>query len=179
MITRKSTKEIIAESFIELSAIKNVNKITINDIVKNCELTKTTFYNHFQDKYDLFVWIYAEPIKNIVAQIDNENYKLRNAIFDVISHFADNRKFIINAIMYTAGHNSFLNHVSKIHFSVLQDFIKSKHKLNELPLKIEVLLKLWAFGTAQVVCEWLINKMSIPIEKLTTYLELGLPEGLR
>ncbi|MBQ7704706.1 MAG: TetR family transcriptional regulator [Selenomonadaceae bacterium] len=53
MITRMTTKEVIAESLKELSASKPIGKITIKDIVQNCGLTSKTFYNHFQDKYNL------------------------------------------------------------------------------------------------------------------------------
>ena len=41
---RKTTKEILAESFMELTATKPVSKITIVDIVENCTMTKPTFY---------------------------------------------------------------------------------------------------------------------------------------
>lgn len=70
MIKNKSTKILLAESLKELAKIKSVEKITVKEIIKNCRLTKTTFYNHFRDKYDLIVWIYSEPIKNIVNKIN-------------------------------------------------------------------------------------------------------------
>ena len=50
---RKTTKEILAESFMELMTTKPVSKITIIDIVENCGMTKPTFYRYFKDKYDL------------------------------------------------------------------------------------------------------------------------------
>ena len=123
MADRASTKKLIEQSFIELSNMKNVDKITIRDIVEHCGLTKTTFYNHFQDKYDLIVQIYAEPVKNIVNRFD-ANYGLREAIADVLNYSADNRRFIINVLKNTSGQNSFLYHVSKIHFTLLCDFVR-------------------------------------------------------
>ena len=157
MADRASTKKLIEQSFIELSNMKNVDKITIRDIVEHCGLTKTTFYNHFQDKYDLIVQIYAEPVKNIVNRFD-ANYGLREAIADVLNYSADNRRFIINALKNTSGQNSFLYHVSKIHFTLLRDFVRSKIGAARLPLRTEILLKLYAFGTVQLICEWLIKK---------------------
>ena len=50
---RKTTKEIIADAFVELAASKAINKISIMDIVENCSVTKPTFYRYFKDKYDL------------------------------------------------------------------------------------------------------------------------------
>lgn len=52
---RKTTKELLAESFMELSATKPVSKITIAEITRNCSLSSPTFYRHFKDKYDLMI----------------------------------------------------------------------------------------------------------------------------
>lgn len=60
-----STKKLIANSFLELSKLKSLDKITVKDIAANCGITKTTFYNHFCDKYDLMMWIYMEPPSKI------------------------------------------------------------------------------------------------------------------
>lgn len=173
-----TTKERIAEAFLSLSNVKRVDKITVRDIVEACGLTKTTFYNHFQDKYDLIVWIYAEPVKKIVARLGAE-YNFREAVVDFLSYSSDNRRFIINAIKNTSGQNFFLNHVSRIHFSALRDFVRSKSGSNKISLRTETLLKLYAFGSVQLVCEWLINKMPIPIEEFAAILEAGLPEELK
>ncbi len=100
-----TTKELLAKSFVELSNVKSVDKITIRSIVDNCGLTKTTFYNHFQDKYDLIVQIYAAPVKNIINRLGSD-YELREAIVDFLKYFAANRRFIINAIKNTSGQNS-------------------------------------------------------------------------
>ena len=79
MIRRQTTKELIAESLKELFTQKTADKITVKEIARNCGITPATFYNHFRDKYDLIVWIYAEPVKNIVCQMGKKN--LRNLTF--------------------------------------------------------------------------------------------------
>ena len=47
---RKTTKEILAESFLELAENKRIDKIRVSDITSNCGMTAPTFYNHFKDK---------------------------------------------------------------------------------------------------------------------------------
>ena len=173
-----TTKELLAKSFVELSNVKSVDKITIRNIVDNCGLTKTTFYNHFQDKYDLIVQIYAAPVRNIVKRIGN-NYSFCEAIVDFLNYFADNRRFIINALKNTSGQNSFLCNVSQIHVTALRELICSTLGSKELPLRVETLLKLYVFGTVHLVCEWLIDKMPIPIEEFATVLAAGLPSELK
>ena len=49
---KKTTRELLADSFLELAEKVPINKITIANIVKNCEVTQPTFYRYFKDKYD-------------------------------------------------------------------------------------------------------------------------------
>ena len=52
---------VLAESLIELSAKKPIDKITIKEITDKAGVIRPTFYNHFQDKYELL-----EPIKPLL-----------------------------------------------------------------------------------------------------------------
>ena len=57
MHPKKELKILLAESFKELVLEKLVEKITIKEITDRAGVTRVTFYNHFQDKYELLEWI--------------------------------------------------------------------------------------------------------------------------
>ena len=179
MIKRQTTKELIAASLKDLSKQKSMDKITVKEITQNCGLTHTTFYNHFKDKYDLIVWIYYTSVEKIVNKIGKDGYEWRNAVFDSVKYSVDNRKFLINAIMHTSGQNSFINNISNINIKILSNYIKVNNNLNTLPQDVEVLLKIYVYGTVCMLCEWLITKMPISVEKFVHLLENGLPEPLK
>ena len=52
----------LAESFKELASRHPIEKITIKDITDKAGVIRPTFYNHFQDKYELIEWIVMEQI---------------------------------------------------------------------------------------------------------------------
>ena len=66
---RKTTKELLAESFRELAEQKPINKITIANITDNCGMTQPTFYRYYKDEYDLIAWIYVTDSEKIMGQI--------------------------------------------------------------------------------------------------------------
>lgn len=167
----------IARALVELSATKSIDKITIQEIAEACGLTKTTFYNHFRDKYDLIVWAYAEPVRDIVSRVGVAGYGISDAILDIIRYFDSNRKFILNALKNTSGQNYFLHHVARIHFTVLRDFVAGRS--GDVPPKLEILMKLYAYGTVQMTCEWMLNGTPIPTETFAAFLEAGIPEELK
>lgn len=64
---RRTSKEILAESFRELADTRPIDKITIKDIVDNCGYSPATFYRQFKDKYDLIAWDYAKEVGRIMG----------------------------------------------------------------------------------------------------------------
>ena len=48
---------VLAESLKELAATRPIDKITIKEITDRAGVIRPTFYNHFQDKYELLEWI--------------------------------------------------------------------------------------------------------------------------
>ena len=48
-------KETIAEAAKRLLMEKHVKKLTVKDIVEECQITRQAFYYHFEDIPDLFL----------------------------------------------------------------------------------------------------------------------------
>lgn len=64
---RKTTKEILAESFHELAELKPIDKITIQDIVDNCGYSPATFYRNCNTyrKTKEVIRQYREPLEEL------------------------------------------------------------------------------------------------------------------
>lgn len=54
---KRSVDYLLAESFKELASKHPIEKITIKQITDRAGVIRPTFYNHFQDKYELLEWI--------------------------------------------------------------------------------------------------------------------------
>ena len=49
--------QLLADSLKEIAGSHPVEKITIKEITDKAGVIRPTFYNHFQDKYELLEWI--------------------------------------------------------------------------------------------------------------------------
>ena len=78
---RKTAKEILAESFKELAATRDVEKITIKEITDNCGYSPATFYRQFKDKYDLIAWDYSGQVERNIGKIGSDGYTWKQALF--------------------------------------------------------------------------------------------------
>lgn len=158
---------------------KSVDKITVKEIVKNCGLTPPTFYNHFCDKYDLIAWIYSKPIEEIVNRIDNDSYKLKNSIADIVKYFSANKDFLKNLILNTSGQTSFINYVAQAHIKILSNYIKRTQKVKNLPQDTELFVKLYCYGTVCTLCEFLLKPFPISDDELVKIFVDALPAQLQ
>ena len=59
---KNTTNQILADSIKALVLTKPVEKITIKEITDRAGVIRPTFYNHFQDKYELLEWIISTEI---------------------------------------------------------------------------------------------------------------------
>lgn len=72
-------KENIAEAARRLLMEKNVKKLTVKDIVEECQITRQTFYYHFQDIPELISWVIereGERLQNEVQAQENPEERL-------------------------------------------------------------------------------------------------------
>lgn len=179
MIIRPTTKELLAASLKELSARKPVDKITIREIAQNCGFTSKTFYNHFQDKYDLIAWIYSTFAEKIMSRIGKDGYEWRDSLTDGLKYFLENREFLKNLVLHTGGQDSFINYVAQFNMKILADYIRRSQNLETLPQDLEIYVKVYCYGTVCTFCELLMKPAPIPDEEFVRLIEKALPEPLK
>lgn len=60
-------KSMIANAFVTLSKTKDVDKITVKDLVEACHISRQTFYYHFQDILEVIEWSMQRAFQEILA----------------------------------------------------------------------------------------------------------------
>lgn len=89
------TKKALATSLKKLLVQKPLNKITINDITKDCDINRMTFYYHFRDIYDLVEWTCVEEAAQ--AMEGKKTYDTwQEGFLNVFSAIQENKPLIMN-----------------------------------------------------------------------------------
>ena len=78
---KREVRVLLAESFKELVQEKPVEKITIKEITDRAGVIRVTFYNHFQDKYELLEWICREEIVSPTSILLQNNMRKEAVMF--------------------------------------------------------------------------------------------------
>ena len=58
----------ISDAFLDLTKEKDIDKITVKDIVEKCNITRQTFYYHFQDIMDVIEWSMQQRMEEILSK---------------------------------------------------------------------------------------------------------------
>ncbi|WP_332446258.1 TetR family transcriptional regulator [Sphaerochaeta sp.] len=104
------TKRALADALKTSMQTTAFEKITISDICKRCSMNRKSFYYHFQDKYDLVVWIFESDMGAVLNQAlqGKASYAL---MLQLCTYFAENRTFYLNALEQ-AGPGGFRTYLS-------------------------------------------------------------------
>ena len=168
----------MAESFRELAEIKSIDKITVQEIVDNCDYSTATFYRHFKDKYDLIAWDYARRAEEIMAQLSTDNARWKQTLMDWAAYFQTEKEYLANLFLHTSGHDAFIQYMTEIHYQAFTKHLLVISRQNELDVKTSLLARTYCLGTVYLSCEWIIGKYRVTKDELATIYESALPQAL-
>ena len=94
------TKLQMAEALKRLIKDRPFSKITVQDIVIECNINRNTFYYHFENNYDLLSFTYSLEVKNIVDSFQKANASLPQAMDFVLDYIDKNIKTKVSDGIY-------------------------------------------------------------------------------
>lgn len=104
---RKSelTKALLGEKFKELVEKKGFDKLTIKMITDAAGVIRPTFYNYFQDKYEVIEWLLWENVfQEVTKLMDNEREE--EALKLLFQKFDEDKEYY-DKVFEVTGQNSF------------------------------------------------------------------------
>lgn len=161
---------LLAESFKELVLQHPIEKITIKEITDKAGVIRPTFYNHFQDKYELLEYIISAellaPIRPLI-----ENQMIYEALLLLFTNIEKDKEFYMQAVRLE-GQNSFESVVRKCVKEILLSIIQDNEKAKRIPPKFEWLTaeriaEYYALSMCSVAIEWIKTGLTASARKLT------------
>ena len=178
------TKKALAASLKKSMEKKPLKKITVSEIITDCNVNRKTFYYHFEDIYALLKWMLEQEAVEVVKQFDLL-IDYQDAILFVIDHVETNAH-IPNCAYDSMGRDEmkrfFCNDFNEIIRRIIDDMEKSLHLTVPEDFK-QFICNLYMEGLAGTLIDCFKNQGSNDREKILSYLSLALhsslPETLR
>ncbi len=157
---------VLADSFKELAATKPIEKITIKEITDRAGVIRPTFYNHFQDKYELLEWIVEnELVAPSMPIFENGMFK-EGAVF-ILTRMEKEKDFYKKAAALE-GQNSFkeiLQHSIERMIVKFMDVNKLMKMIHCSWMTPELLAEFYGSTICASVIKWINTNMHTPIDE--------------
>ncbi|WP_179037943.1 dihydroxyacetone kinase transcriptional activator DhaS [Paenibacillus sp. URB8-2] len=156
------TKKIIANSLKQLMETESFHKISVSDIMADCQMRRQTFYYHFIDKFELLGWIYKEETKENIE--DFLEYEKWENIFDLlIDYFHENQRFYRKAfkVIEQNSFNQYLfEHTQSLYIKIIDELLTDSQL--EIPEESkQTLASFYSHGFVGTIKDWIENNCVI------------------
>ncbi|MCI9122896.1 MAG: TetR family transcriptional regulator [Eubacterium sp.] len=164
---KREVDQLLADSFKELACQNPIEKITVKEITDRAGVIRPTFYNHFQDKYELLEWIInrdlIEPVRPFIR-----SGLMTQAMTFLFINIEKEKNFYLK-VSRLDGQNSFYS-IAQNCIQVLFEEVCGEHRKRRQPkyewLTPKRLAQYYGQSMVFVLIEWIQSGMTISAEDL-------------
>ena len=162
-----TTKRALAESLKKLLSKKNLDKITVKDIVTDCGVNRQTFYYRFHDLYALTEWALRDEVESLFGE--NTDYSDWGKCVCILMAFLQENRTMVRNIYYSVHHRTVAECIRRILrpyvFQLVQ--VQAEEMNPKAPEDdMEYVTKILTLSTEGIITEWIDSGQNQVTEEL-------------
>lgn len=166
------TKNNLYNAIITLLKEKSFEEIKVSDICKTALINRSTFYSHFEDKYELFASLiedlkesFSNELKTIENDLNVKEYYIE--LIKVFLNHIEGKEEIYKSIMIN-NKNSII--MDMIYDTITEDINdRIKNNINDIPS--DIVSSFYLGAVVNVGIDWLKNGKNYSKEEILKYLD--------
>lgn len=170
------SRRMIREAYLALIQEKDMDKITVTDIITRADLNRGTFYAHYQDTHAVIEQIEDEIIGKIREIVDetphasfSENGRtMTRALVTYIQSDLEFFRILINS----RGASAFLDKLKAVFVQYMVNDVQIPKKIRETR-EFLVRIYFYAGGMVNLVQAWFRGELPYPLEEIVENVGLG------
>ncbi len=168
-LRKNKTNTLLKKALIELLTEKSFEEIKLTEICERAMVHKTTFYHHFEDKYDLLNSTIQDFQEIILNSMEKSN--------DLISYYMNMAKSFIKIIkenpeFYRAVLMSDRNSIcTEMAYQILINDVEKKLESLQEESHIHYIAIFYASAVLSVISEWVLTGMKETEEEIMSIIE--------
>lgn len=166
----------IIEAFNQCIARKSFEKITVQEICEIASISKTTFYRHFQDKYDVMNANFSRLIDELIEEEDCKSY--RDLIYLLLTS-AKTRWEPLKRTFEATGYNSLKYFIFEYVYLFSETITKLNRDGKGFTEEERLCCEVFDHGISEIAEQWITGNYQVDALTAADQLVLMLPESLR
>lgn len=173
----KKTKRLLVRSLLYLLDTKLFSHITVNDLCAKAMVSRSAFYQHFDDKYALLR--YSMNIFNDILLQRLKGKPLYKYIRCVLDYVESNRHIIKN-IIHSDFNNEIMDILLQPHLNNLNNIMLNQFEDTYVfSVPIELVSFYHSYGIINTIIMWVEKNIPYSVDEMTDYMITLLPLQLR
>ncbi len=176
----QTTKQAICDSLKQLMQKKDLNRITISEIMEHCGMARQQFYYHFEDIYDLVRWMFQEEALSLLRQ--QEGILLwQDGFLQFLRYLQENRTICLCALR-SMGREHLKRFFQAEIYALIHHTIETLFEeigSSEEKMDVDLLTHFYVISFAGLAESWLQGEIDKTPEELVEFTDLFLQDQIR
>ena len=177
------TKKVLFDTLIKLMRQKNFDKIKISDICDEALINRSTFYAHYEHKYELLDDFIDDLKISLLKDLEDNvnNVTTKEYIMELLSILIDHideKRDIYSAILLNNRNGFLVDFLIDVIERESLERLKNNNDIVKSELPLDILVKFYAGGLINVCVSWLTRKEKYNKEELLGFIDKLIPEKI-
>lgn len=174
----RKTKTLLKNGLITLMQEKSIKEITVQELVDQVDINRSTFYLHYKDIYDLVEQLEQEVFDSFKDLINSYNEKKEDeqmliALYQNIKNYGD----LAKALISPHGDMSFVHRLIMMIRNEIAPYVEDTFHLEPNTLT-DYIYEYCLFGTLGLIKKWMERDFAEPVEVMAKVTRQLLIENL-
>ena len=153
------------------------------DICEVALINRSTFYAHYEDKYELLLALIEDLKDNLLVELNkNEAESLSKEYFmellEILIDHIDSKREIYSAILSHNKNGIFVDFLIDVANRDLAKRLKDSQEVIKSNIPADIISKFYLGGIINIGVDWIINKDKYNKEQILLYLDKLIPDKL-
>lgn len=174
MALKDRTKTLLADTLRTMMEHQKLANIRLGELCEKAGVSRSTFYYHFQDKYDLLAWMIDKIFLSQDPDYAFVNPQSRTRLYETVK---DNARFF-KSVYSDPGISELVDHLVTYDVAFYEQFAKEALGTNELTEYQVFSLRVFVYGGIYTSREWVLNGFTIDPAVMSEMLSACMPPWL-
>jgi len=167
------SRKMIRQAFVELMQEKDVEKITVTDIVTRADINRGTFYAHYKDTHAVLEQIENEITEKMLYFLKEFNYnnffKTPLPLLLKVARYLEENFEYYHILISAKGSEQFIEKLKNIYMEYMVNDKNIPASVRNTPEFI-ILTNFFAGGIVNLYRTWFLGEIDQPLDEISTVL---------
>ncbi|WP_165422962.1 TetR/AcrR family transcriptional regulator [Ktedonosporobacter rubrisoli] len=166
----RRTHKLLWEALLALMGEREFETLTVKDICERAMVHRTTFYNHYEDKYDLLRCGMQETYEMLMAQSNRANEGA--STYQVFFVHVASHKHLYRIMLCGQGGNDFQGWLRDRFMESLEAKMQQAEQAGkQWGAPLPLLAHFYAGAIVSMLAWWIVNDLPASVEQMAHYLQ--------